>query len=88
MRLRAARRRAAFSRAAPLFGLPDEDEVFDRVRLYGVADDLRWTMIGMLMGHLSPRSHEEFYKFGLWRLVRLRAALRDPRFGERLRHAA
>lgn len=45
-------------------------------------------MIGMLMGHLSPRSHEEFYKFGLWRLVRLRAALRDPRFGERLRHAA
>ena len=80
--------RAAFSRAAALFGLPDEDEVFDRVRLHGIADDLRWTMIGMLMGHLSPRKNEEFYKFGLWRLVRLRAALRDPRFGERLRSAA
>ncbi|APX24376.1 MAG: hypothetical protein CML50_15090 [Rhodobacteraceae bacterium] len=80
--------RAAFSRAAAAFGLPDTDEVFDRVRLYGIADDLRWTLIGMLMGHLSPRKHEEFYKFGLWRLVRLRAALRDPRFGERLRSAA
>jgi hypothetical protein len=80
--------RAAFSRAAPRFDLPDEDEIFDRIRLYGVADDLRWTMIGMLMGHLSPRKNEEFYKFGLWRLVRLRAALRDPRFGERLRSVA
>ncbi|MDO6587423.1 phosphotransferase [Salipiger sp. 1_MG-2023] len=80
--------RAAFSRAAARFGLPDNDEVFDRIRLCGVADDLRWAMIGMLMGHLSPRKHEEFYKFGLWRMVRLRAALRDPRFGERLRSVA
>ncbi len=80
--------RAAFSRAAAAFGLPDDDDLFDRVRLCGIADDLRWTMIGMLMGHLSPRRHEEFYKFGLWRLVRLRAALRDPRFGERLRIGA
>ncbi|KAB2543022.1 hypothetical protein AL035_03975 [Salipiger aestuarii] len=80
--------RAAFSRASAAFGLPDEDAVFDRVRLCGIADDLRWTMIGMLMGHLSPRRTEEFYKFGLWRLVRLRAALRDPRFGERLRVGA
>lgn len=81
--------RAAFSRAAAAFGLPDEPEVFDRIRLHGIADDLRWAMIAMLMQHLSPRREEhEFYKFGLWRFVRLRAALRDPRFGERLRMTA
>ncbi|WP_335948308.1 phosphotransferase family protein [Salipiger bermudensis] len=82
--------RTAFLRcAAKAWNLPAEDEVFDRVRLYGIADDLRWAMIAMLMAHLSPRRVEhEFYKFGLWRHVRARASLRDPRFGEKLRICA
>jgi len=58
---------------------------FDRVRLYGIADDLRWGLIGALVSARSPRKTTEFYKFASWRFTRCRLAIHDARFGEMLR---
>jgi tRNA A-37 threonylcarbamoyl transferase component Bud32 len=57
-----------------------DEELFARVRLYGVADDLRWAMIGLLTSHLSPRRSVEYLKFAEWRLLRARMAMRHPDF--------
>lgn len=84
-----AEMQVVYARNAALWGLSADAELFDRVRLHGIADDLRWAMIAMMLAHVSPRRGEqEFYKFGLWRCLRARIALRDPRFGERTRRRA
>lgn len=57
-----------------------DEKLFARVRLYGVADDLRWTMIGLLTSHHSPRKAVEYLKFAEWRLLRARLAMRHPDF--------
>lgn len=57
-----------------------DEKLFARVRLYGVADDLRWAMIGLLTSHLSPRRSVEYLKFAEWRLLRARLAMRHPDF--------
>jgi hypothetical protein len=57
-----------------------DERLFARVRLYGVADDLRWAMIGLLTSHLSPRRSVEYLKFAEWRLLRARLAMRHPDF--------
>jgi hypothetical protein len=62
-----------------------DEELFARVRLYGVADDLRWAMIGLLTSHHSPRRTVEYLKFAEWRLVRARMAIRHPDFEQCLR---
>jgi hypothetical protein len=68
---------------------PDLDEAaFDRARIMGVADDLRWGLIAAIQAHLSERRVNEFYKFANWRFLRARMAVREPRFGEHLRRAA
>jgi thiamine kinase-like enzyme len=54
----------------------------------GVADDLRWGLIGALLAANSARNTLEFYKFASWRFVRCRMAVREPRFGEALRRIA
>lgn len=65
------------------------DEVaFSRARIYGIADDLRWGLIGALLAAKSARNTLEFYKFASWRFVRCRMAVREPRFGEMLRRIA
>jgi hypothetical protein len=76
--------REAFSR---FMGNSDEP-AFNRVRILGVADDLRWGLIGALQSHRSERRTNEFYKYASWRFLRARMAIRDPRFGEYLRRAA
>ncbi|CAN5156758.1 phosphotransferase [soil metagenome] len=58
--------------------------LFNRACLYGIADDLRWGLIGALLAGISPRVTHEFLKFGDWRLLRARMGIRDPRFSERL----
>jgi hypothetical protein len=62
-----------------------DQRAFDRARLYGVADDFRWGLIGSLLAALSPRKFHEFFKFASWRFLRCRLAVREPRFAERLR---
>jgi len=76
--------RDAFVRATGGF----DEKAFARARIYGVADDLRWGLIGALVAAKSPRNTVEFYKFASWRFVRCRMAVREPRFAETLRRAS
>lgn len=61
-----------------------DEKLFARVRLYGVADDLRWATIGLLTSHHSTRKAVEYLKFAEWRLLRARMAMRHPDFEELL----
>jgi hypothetical protein len=54
--------------------------VLNRCRLYAFADDLLWGLTGLVLSHTSPRRGLEFLKYGEWRLLRARMALRDPGF--------
>jgi hypothetical protein len=65
-----------------------DEAAFNRARIYGVADDLRWGLIGALLAAKSARNTLEFYKFASWRFLRCRMAVREPRFGEALRRMA
>ena len=76
--------RDAFDRNFPALG----ERAFHRARIYGVADDLRWGLIGALVAARSPRNTHEFYKFASWRFLRCRMAVRAPRFGEQVRRMA
>ena len=76
--------RDAFARNAGAF----DEAAFNRARIYGVADDLRWGLIGALLAAKSARNTLEFYKFASWRFLRCRMAVREPRFGETLRRIA
>lgn len=58
--------------------------LFNRAWLYAIADDLRWGLIGALLAGTSRRETYEFLKFGDWRFLRARMAIRDPRFSEKL----
>lgn len=73
--------RDAFARSQGGF----DEAAYNRAWLYGVADDLRWGLIGTLVAARSPRNTLEFHKFASWRLVRCRMAVHSPRFGEALR---
>jgi hypothetical protein len=73
--------REAFNRNYPGLG----ETAFNRARIYGVADDLRWGLIGAVVAAKSPRTTHEFYKFASWRFLRCRMQVRAPRFGEQLR---
>ena len=62
-----------------------DERLFNRARLYGVADDLRWGLIGSILSKTSARTDLEFLKYADWRFLRARFAMRDPRFEERVR---
>lgn len=59
--------------------------LFDRCRLYGIADCVRWGLIGLHADARSPGTHE-YVKFSDWQFVRARAGLRDPHFDDRVRN--
>jgi len=61
-----------------------DQTLFDRCRVYGVADCVRWSLIGIYADLVRPGTLE-YAKFADWQLVRARAALRDPCFGDRIR---
>ena len=73
--------RDAFARNVGAF----DENAFNRARIYGVADDLRWGLIGALLSAKSRRNTYEFYKFASWRFLRCSMGVREPRFGEALR---
>jgi thiamine kinase-like enzyme len=79
-----AEARDAFDRNFPELG----EAAFNRARIYGVADDLRWGLIGAVVAAKSPRNTHEFYKFASWRFLRCRMQVRAPRFGEQVRRMA
>jgi len=62
-----------------------DERLFNRSRLYGVADDFRWGLIGAILAKTSQRSDLEFLKYADWRFLRCRIAMRDPIYEERIR---
>jgi hypothetical protein len=62
-----------------------DERAFNRARIFGVADDFRWGLIGALLAARSTRKTFEFYKFASWRFLRCRMAVRESRFGETVR---
>lgn len=61
---------------------------FQRAMLYGLADDMRWGLIGSIMAGSSPRSHLEFGKYASWRFLRLEMHAKRSDANDRIRAAA
>jgi hypothetical protein len=62
-----------------------DQTALNRCRAYAVADDVLWGLWGLILSATSPRRDVEFLKYGEWRLLRGRMALRAPGFADRLR---
>jgi hypothetical protein len=62
--------------------------LFQRAMIYGLADDLRWGLIGSIMGAQSERSSLEFTKYAAWRFIRLQAQAKRSDANDRIRLAA
>jgi len=58
---------------------------YARCRLYGIAEDWYWGLWGLWAAAVYRGQGIEFFKYGQWRLLRLRQALSDPRFEAWLR---
>ncbi|MCG8358268.1 MAG: phosphotransferase [Kiloniellales bacterium] len=56
------------------------EALYNRCRLYGIADDLMWALWGFISFAQSPRKEVEFTKYAEWRLLRCRWQLGDPDF--------
>ena len=69
------------------FGYFDEGR-FQRAMLYGLADDMRWGLIGSIMAATSPRSALEFGKYASWRFLRLEMHVKRSDANDRIRVAA
>ncbi len=61
------------------------ERIYNRCRLYGIADDLMWALWGFLSFKISPRVEVEFTKYAEWRLLRCRMNLGDPGYEKWLR---
>nr|WP_176458801.1 phosphotransferase [Rhodococcus sp. 15-649-1-2] len=62
-----------------------DSALFDRARIYGIADSPRWALIGLYADAVRPGTHE-YSKFSDWQFLRTRAGLRDPHFDDRIRN--
>lgn len=62
-----------------------DSALFDRARVYGIADSLRWALIGSYADAMRPGT-QEYSKFSDWQFLRARAGLRDPHFDDRVRN--
>ena len=60
------------------------DAVLLRCRAYSLVDDLLWGLRGLVLSQTSPRRGLEFLKYGEWRLLRARMALRDTQLPQHL----
>jgi len=59
--------------------------LFDRARVYGIADCVRWALIGAYADAARPGTLE-YSKFSDWQFVRARAWLSDMHYHDRLRY--
>jgi thiamine kinase-like enzyme len=76
------------SEARPIFEMSWgswDPVLFDRARLYGIADQVRWGLIGAYCDAARPGTHE-YSKFSDWQFLRARAGLRDPHLDDRIRN--
>jgi hypothetical protein len=62
-----------------------DQSLFDRARAYGVADCVRWGLIGAYADAVRPRTLE-YSKLSDWQFLRARAGLSDIHFHDRLRN--
>ena len=65
-----------------------DEGLFQRALLYGLADDMRWGLIGSIQAATSPRSSLEFGKYASWRFLRLEMQVKQSRANNRIRAAA
>ena len=73
--------------ARPLFELAWgswDAALFDRARVYGAADAVRWGLVGAYVDSVDPGTHE-YSKFSDWQFLRARWSLADPHLDDRLR---
>ena len=63
-----------------------DQELFDRARVYGVADCVRWGLIGAYADAARPGTLE-YSKLSDWQFLRARAGLGDIHFHDRMRNA-
>ncbi len=64
-----------------------DEGLFQRSMIYGLADDMRWGLIGSIMAATSPRSALEFSKYAAWRFLRLEAKAKQSDANNRIRAA-
>ena len=62
-----------------------DEKAFSRAMIYGVADDLRWGLIGAVVAARTNRATHEFLKFANWRFMRCGLNVRSPQFGNWIR---
>ncbi|MBJ7383275.1 MAG: phosphotransferase, partial [Mycolicibacterium sp.] len=62
-----------------------DQALFDRARVYGVVDCVRWALIGAYADAARPGTLE-YSKLSDWQFVRARAGLNDIHFHDRLRN--
>lgn len=65
-----------------------DEGLFQRAMIYGLADDLRWGLIGSIMAAKSSRTALEFSKYAAWRFIRLQAHAKRSDANDRIRLAA
>ena len=61
---------------------------FARAHLYGLADDLRWGLIGSCARALEPDSPIEYQRYGSWRLFKARFAVANGQVDRWMREAS
>ena len=65
-----------------------DEGLFQRAMIYGLLDDLRWGLIGSILGARSARTSLEFTKYAAWRFIRLQAQAKRSDANDRIRMAA
>jgi thiamine kinase-like enzyme len=59
--------------------------LFERSRIYAIADAVRWGLIGAYVDAVDPGTYE-YSKFSDWQFLRARIWLNDPHLDDRLRN--
>jgi len=62
-----------------------DGSLFDRARVYGIADAIRWGLVGTYAEALRPGVHE-YSKFSDWQFFKVRMWLRERHVDDRLRN--
>lgn len=60
------------------FGTFDQ-RMFNRMTVYKVLADIKWTLWAMLQNTISTLDFD-FYKYGVWKQIRARSIIDDPRW--------
>ncbi len=63
----------------------NDESLFARCRLYGIADDVAWGTRSLIAAATTDRPDIEFFKYAHWRYLRARINLHDPGFEAMLR---